>query len=482
MSLTGALANAVGGLTVNARSVGVVSSNIANALTEGYGRRELAVSSSANGSYGGVQIDGVRRHSDPVLLAQRRLSDAEAGNAQDLQKFFSDMERLFGSPMDTDSFTSRVTSLEASLVTASTDPSSEQRLKSVAYAAENLSNKFNSIAEGVQNARVAAESVISSFVEKLNQGISTVKDLNARISTALHTGHDTSSLMDQRQKSIDEISEIIPIRLLPRDRETVALVTTGGAILLDGTAHEFGFTRSHEILPHMTLGNNLLSALTLDGKPVDTGESGRVVGGKLAAQFKIRDEATVVIQEKIDALAFDLATAFGSGGVDETIPSTSAGLFTDRGARVDASSEIGLSQRLSLNRLVRPESDEIWRLRDGLGAAHPGPSGNASLINAIHDRLVDATFPTSSNIQNAQRTFFDRVSEVSDFVAVNRVRADETTSLTQAQRVTLKELEYSQGVDTDAELERLLRIEQNYAANAQVISVVDDMMQKILNI
>ena len=38
------------------------------------------------------------------------------------------------------------------------------------------------------------------------------------------------------------------------------------------------------------------------------------------------------------------------------------------------------------------------------------------------------------------------------------------------------------GVDTDDEVQRLLQIEQAYAANARVIQTVDDMIQTILGI
>jgi flagellar hook-associated protein 1 FlgK len=39
MSLSGALSNAMSGLVANARGTTVISSNIANALNENYGRR-----------------------------------------------------------------------------------------------------------------------------------------------------------------------------------------------------------------------------------------------------------------------------------------------------------------------------------------------------------------------------------------------------------------------------------------------------------
>lgn len=43
-------------------------------------------------------------------------------------------------------------------------------------------------------------------------------------------------------------------------------------------------------------------------------------------------------------------------------------------------------------------------------------------------------------------------------------------------------MELADGVDTDAELQRLILVEQAYAANARIIEVVDEMMNDILRI
>ena len=50
------------------------------------------------------------------------------------------------------------------------------------------------------------------------------------------------------------------------------------------------------------------------------------------------------------------------------------------------------------------------------------------------------------------------------------------------QRESLVALELGQGVNTDQELQKLLLIEQNYAANAQVIQTVDQLIQELLTI
>ncbi len=69
MSVSGALFNALSGLTAAARGVEVVSTNIANAMTDGFGRRELELGARALAGRGtGVTVTGVKRVVAMVVL------------------------------------------------------------------------------------------------------------------------------------------------------------------------------------------------------------------------------------------------------------------------------------------------------------------------------------------------------------------------------------------------------------------------------
>jgi flagellar hook-associated protein 1 len=86
MSISGALSSSLSGLTAAARAAEVVSSNIANARTEGYGRREVQLSARSVGGTGqGVQVDAVRRMVDLVLLTDRRI--AQSGRPSSLPRW-----------------------------------------------------------------------------------------------------------------------------------------------------------------------------------------------------------------------------------------------------------------------------------------------------------------------------------------------------------------------------------------------------------
>lgn len=485
MSLTGALSNALSGLTANSRAAALVASNIANATTESYGRRSLDLSSRSAGTSGGVAIDGVRRNVDTAVLSDRRLSDAQSGFADNMQSFASGLETLLGASDEAGSLTGFYSAFENALLSAASDPSSDQRLASVALAAEDLTGKLNRISDEIQQYRTAADRGIAADVEALNTALDRVKALNTAISGSLVRDGDPSALMDERQRVIDEVSAILPLRSVARENGAVALYAASGTVLLDPTIHgepvTIGFTPQDPVTAHMTLGNGLLSGVQIGGVAIDSSNDGPLGGGRLGAQLQIRDTVAVDMQAVLDGIARDLIERFASGGPDTTLAAGDPGLFTDGGAAFDAADETGLAGRISLNALVSPDGNGVWRLRDGLGAASRGDVGDARLLQAHSGALDALQLPGSASLGSGTSSFSQHVADFHSAIAAARVRADGEQSFSSAQNTALKELELSKGVDIDAELQDLLRIEQHYAANARVISTVDELMQTLLN-
>ncbi len=367
---------------------------------------------------------------------------------------------------------------------ATASPDSDVRLKSVVDSAEAMVSDINAASDGIQSLREEADTNIGKMVDNLNDMLALTEDLNKKITQDTSQGKDTSALLDQRQAVIDDINEMVPVRIMQRDNGGVALFSTGGTSLVDGTASVIEFDECPTIMPHMTQANGMLSGLSIDGKALSTdASSGQLSGGTLYAQFEVRDEQAVTAQAELDAMARNLVERFQDSGADPTLNAGDAGLFTDGGNAFAAADEVGLAGRLELNGLVSSSgAGETWRLRDGLGATAPGDVGNNSVLANLVDVVQASTTPGSNALGTKAVTMSEMFGKLHSSVSTSRVNSDTALSYATTQQNTLVSMELEQGVDTDVEMQNLLMIEQAYQANAKIIQTVDEMMQTILGL
>lgn len=481
MSISGVLSNALSGLTAASRAAEIVASNISNATTEGYAARSLSLSARMTG---GVAIDGVSRAVNQSLLADRRMAEAEHGHTSDLAAAYKSIEDMFGSPMDAGSLSALSTAFETSLIEASSRPDSTARLGRAVQSADMLATKIRQISQGVQAMRTAADRSISQQVEQLNKDLEEMRVLNARIVSFTAQGVQTASLLDTRQGLIDRIAAVVPVKEVPRENGAVALFTSGGAILLDITAAKIGFSPVNLVTPHMTQAAGTQSGLTINSKPVSTDpDAGPLRGGRLDAAFQVRDGLTVAAQQQLDAMARNLVERFSEPGLDITLAAGQPGLLTDAGQVFDPLEETGLAGRITLNAALIPEQGgHVWRLRDGLGAPQPGHIGESAFLNRLADALTERRVPSSGQLGAGPLGFHEIASRVLSEVSTSRHFSEQRQSFASTRFTSLQMAERERGVDTDEQLQKLLQIEQAYAANARVIKAAGDMMDNLLRI
>lgn len=484
MSISSALSNAVSGLNASARAAGVASTNLANVLTPGYGVRALELTSQSSGNRGGVSIVGITRTVDQGILSDRRMSDSQVASAETRAEFISQLERMVGTPDEGSSLSARIAAFDASLVLAANKPEATELLQAAVLRAGELADKLNAISTDIQTRRTNADGEIALAVDQVNTTLSQIRTLNVQITSATKGGNSIAALQDQRQKAIDQLAEYVPIRQVPRDNGAVALFTPGGAILLDGTAATLDFTASNVVAPHMTLGAGLVSGLTINGVSVaPSGPNSPISGGKLSALFEIRDDLGVDANTQVDALARDLAERFQAAGLDATRAPGDPGLFTDGGAVFDPLNEVGIAGRIAVNAAVDPDNGgDLWKLRDGLGAAAPGAAGNGALLQDWRQALSQNAALNSGNLGATARSLSGHSASFTSRIGQSRLSLDQDISFAAARQSELKTLELQGGVDTDAEMQRLLLIEQSYSANARMIQTLDEMMQALLRI
>lgn len=482
MSISVALSAALTGLAANTRQAQIVSNNIANATTEGYGARTVITGSLLTGGEGnGVRVVGIERRSDPIVTGNRRIADADLGAVNTGADFYSRLETLVGTPDDQGSLSGRLDVFETSIVIATNASESDAALGGVLFAADAVTDKLNQISDGIQTMRAEADTEIGTAIGIINNALQELDALNDQLLREQGFGGSGNTILDQQQVLIDRVAEYVPVREYRDPTGIVRLYATDGTKLLDFEPTVFEFDSNRLITPDMTLGTPL-SDITVDGAPLPTSAGQPAMsGGKLRALFDVRDDFAVDAQTKLDAVARDLAERFEDPALDATRAATDPGLFTDLGALTSPLNEVGLSGRLQVNALVDPaRGGAVFRIRDGLGAAAPGDVGDASLLQGMANALSDTRVTASGGFTVAPRSMTVLGGELLSIFGTERQFADTAQAFATTRQQVLLEAELELGVNTDSELQRLVLVEQMYQANARVIQVVSEMMDELL--
>lgn len=483
MSITGALNNAISGLTAASKSSQVVSNNIANASTPGYGPRTISLT-SATGGFGGVRIADVSRFVDPLILAERRAAGSENAYRSALSDFITTQERGVGTPDQLGSLSGQIAYFESKLIEAASRPDANERLTVATEAAKDLANSLNNTSAQIQEMRSQADRSIGNQITRLNNILEEITELNAAISKSAIKSEESAGFLDQRQLLIDEVSELVPVRVFERERGVISLYTPNGTALLDPRPSQFEFSASNVVTANLSYADGELSGLRLNGVDLRiSGDNAALAGGAIAANFEIRDSLGTEAQTQIDAMARNLIERFQDPAVDPTLGVGDPGLFTDGGLAFDPLDEEGIAERIAINSAVDPsQGGAVWRLRDGMNAVAPGEVGNAALLQALSDAMSVTQVPASGNFGTGQFSFSSLSSALISDISTDRLHADQRLSFTATRLAELTERELAAGVDTDAELQRLIIIEQAYAANVQVIQTAEEMIDALLRI
>ncbi len=484
MSISSALLSATSGISAASRRASTVSNNVANALTPGYARRELSVSENiVNGRGAGVTVNGDVRAANRALTTDRRLAEGASGRDQMIADAYKGFNASMGEPGDSFSLFTQYQNLETGLRALSQTPESQPLQAQVLDAAKALASRFQELSADAGGARQNADALINREVEAVNAALQEIERLNGDISAASATGREFAALEDQRQRLIDEVSRAIPVREVPRNNNTIDLMTDEGVFLIAGSARTVEFTPTAVITPDLTLAGGALSGLSVNGVDITPGGTGLSLReGTIAGHFEVRDAVAPGFQAQLDGLARDLIERFE--GIDPTLTAGDPGLFTDAGAAFDPANELGLASRIAVNAAVDPDQGgETWRLRDGLAATTQGPSAANDIITIFLDALTEVRTPPAGTGLNAAQNAASAVANVTSAVGSARISAEESLASSAARTQLLSDAELAvTAVDTDQELQQLVLIEQAFTANARIIQAADEMLRTLMEL
>lgn len=509
MSLDLAFGIARSGLLATQRALANVAQNITNADTPGYTRKSAtATSLTTEGMPLGVRLGEARRHVDAALIAERNYRGGEAAAATVRERLLAGIEAVHGATDSGDSLGDTIAALRSSLTSLRGAPGDTGLQRDAAQAAVTVATRFNEVADAVGEARQQAQDGIVDEVQKINDGLRQIADLTRLIQGDTARGLPTGDLEDQRDLLLSKLSESLPVQALHQSDGGLVLVTKGGLGLpLDGGTDALA-TQMASLGPSSYYGaGGSIPPITLGGVDITR----QLVGGKLGEYINLRDSTLPRYQAELDVAASQLASRFDAQGLtlftggSGTVPDVSLGYSNPASGQIGFANQIRISTAVVSNpALLRDGTHNVVGTPGGPTAFTTNPAGGPSGFATLLDRVIDhslgetvsdgvnwAPIPASGlGPDGSLSSPFIPARSVEAYAATltgaqTADRAAATTAKTRAEglRAGLEaRFQSESGVDPDAEVANLIKLQNAYAANARVMTTAQQMWDALQSV
>ncbi|OHX14514.1 flagellar hook-associated protein FlgK [Chromobacterium sphagni] len=449
--------NALSGAQAAQVALNTASQNIANAMTPGYSRQGVVLTTQAPGtgdpdSAGyGVAVGSVRRFSDDYKNLLQWQAGSSVGEQSAAQPYFSQLEQVMGS--DGSSLSAGFDKFFAALNAASLD--SNTMRDQVVREAGSLAQRFNNL-DGVLGSQLAAiAEQRHATLTQINSAAANLATLNDKLMSARAQGINTSGLEDERDRQIDSLSSLVEVRVVaqPDGSKSVSLknglplVASNSAATLDSEGQPDG---SQQL--KLAFGTEKYSI------------PGSGLGGQLGGLNQFEADNLRPIQTQVRALAGELASRVNAQLAKGYDLNGQPGkpLF-----QYDAGAAHGLLQTTGI---------AAADLGFSADPAKPGNNDNLRAILAIKQQA----FPLAGV---GQVTLGDAYSQMIGHLAISSQQNKsglDTANVIRAEAE--KNWQGTSGVNRDEEAVNLIEYQKMYQANMKVISVANQLFESTLAI
>lgn len=319
MGLSVTLSNALSGMRVGQNALDTLSNNVANAGTPGYHRRSVSVIDSlgVNSTY--AREGQLSRAFNQSLQQHYTRTTAESGFTSVQASFLDRVQTLFGKPGTIGSIDSAYNAFESSLAAAGTSPDSYANRADLVQKAQTVASTLNRLSSDIQSLRQEIEAQLSNSVDTINNQLQSLEKVNLRLADQ---GIDTTSratLMDQRDRLVEDLSQQMDLRVSYRGDGTVSLMTRSGVGILDVKASVFNYesagalSAASRFSPNDAVsGVGKLTIMTPAGLEIDLVKQNVLQSGELAGLIQLRDQQLVQAQDQLDEIAASVAQAMST--------------------------------------------------------------------------------------------------------------------------------------------------------------------------
>ncbi len=431
-------------------AIDVTSNNIANSSNPDYSRQRVILSTTpaqhqANFVWGtGVKIGQIQRVRDQLTDQQIITNNSKYSGSSKSNDLLTQVQSVFSEPSDIG-----LSNLSSTFFNAweqlSVTPNSTSLRNNVIQAAQNLSDKVQSINSGLDTIKTSVSGQVQSNVDAINTDIKQIQSLNKQIFTAQSTGLQPNDLLDQRDKAIADLSNLTNINVT-YDNGNSAVVSIGGVFVAD---------RSSYSQVKLTSTGGKLQITSSDGSV-----TANITGGSTGALLDVYNNKIPGYQSGLDnyvnRLMNSVNSEHSSGYTIGNPPETGINFFSGYKSGV-----------LSINQQVLNDPQKIAVSKDGT-------SGNGDIALNISNLLTSP----DANGKTLQDTYTSLITTVGNDT---KSASDSTNSYNLVLQQLNQQKDSNSGVSVDEEMMNIIKYQRSYEASAKMVSMADEMLQTLLN-
>lgn len=308
MNTTDLFSLANSGVNASAKLLQTTSNNIANVNTEGYVRERTELQDS---EYFGVKIGSTERVLDIFAQNQLRRDITTVAQLETFSSKTSSIDNLLAS--EANSISKGVSEFFSAVQTAADDPTNLASREQVLSKSESLYQRMRTLSDYMLEKEEELNLEFTSMANRANTLISNIGELNESIvaSNGNSTGQQPTSLLNERDKAIDELASIVSINVTESINQAGAVninLTSGESLVLENG--EFNLVRldseADASYKNLSLTTNFNSTIKSDTTIPISQES---LGGALGGLFLYRDEVLGPAMRDIGQLSIAFADA-----------------------------------------------------------------------------------------------------------------------------------------------------------------------------
>lgn len=280
--------------------------NIANANVEGYSRQRVELQTSQGqftgaGFFGkGVDVATVTRMHNEFLTREAATSSsvaaADATRAAQLER----LENVF--PPGEAGLGFATSELLNAMVDLANQPGDASAREVVLARAQDMAARFTSAGAQLDTLQAGVVQALTLDVAKVNELTQRIAQVNDQIAQVIGYGQPPNDLLDQRDRTIKELSGLVQVTTLPAGDGTVGVFLAGGQRLVLGRE---AVTLS--VVPDEFDLSRVSLAVTEQGQPRALPPS-LVTGGSIGGLLRFQNEDLVAARDALGRMAAAVAT------------------------------------------------------------------------------------------------------------------------------------------------------------------------------